>query len=40
LIDVDNLASIRVAHKCGYDVFERTLFNDRPTLFLERLGAA
>lgn len=36
LIDVENLASIRVAQKCGYDVFERARFNDRPTLFLER----
>ena len=39
LIDADNLASIHVARKCGYAVFERTLFNDRPTFFLERLGA-
>lgn len=36
LIGPENLASIRVAQKCGYDVFERTLFNDQPTLFLER----
>ncbi len=36
LIDPSNLASVRVAEKCNYSVFERTLFNDRPTLFLER----
>ncbi len=38
LIDPANLASIRVAEKCGYAVFERTLFNERPTLFLARPG--
>jgi RimJ/RimL family protein N-acetyltransferase len=38
LIDPENLASIRVAQKCGYAVFERTLFNERPTLFLARAG--
>ena len=36
LIDPENLASIRVAEKCGYAVFDRTLFNERPTLFLAR----
>jgi RimJ/RimL family protein N-acetyltransferase len=36
LIDPDNLASIRVAEKCGYANFERTTFNDRPMLFFER----
>jgi len=36
LIDVENLASIRVAQKCGYVVFERTVFYEQPTLFLER----
>jgi RimJ/RimL family protein N-acetyltransferase len=40
LISPDNAASIRVAQKCGYAVFERTLFNEQPTLFLERGGAA
>jgi RimJ/RimL family protein N-acetyltransferase len=40
LIDADNLASIRVAHKCGYTVFEETLFHERPTLFLARTRAA
>ena len=38
LIDADNLASIRVAQKCGYAVFEQTIFHERPTLFLERRG--
>ncbi len=36
LIDVDNVASIRVAEKSGYSVFQRTVFHERPTLFLER----
>ena len=36
MINEDNLASIRVAQKCGYREFERTLFNDRPTIFFER----
>jgi RimJ/RimL family protein N-acetyltransferase len=39
LISPENLASVAVARKCGYDVFERTLFNGQPTLFLERSGA-
>jgi RimJ/RimL family protein N-acetyltransferase len=38
LIGVENSASIRVAQKCGYAEFERTLFNDHPTLFFERGG--
>jgi RimJ/RimL family protein N-acetyltransferase len=40
LIDAGNAASIRVAEKCGYSVFDRTLFNAVPTLFLERQAAA
>jgi RimJ/RimL family protein N-acetyltransferase len=40
LIDPDNVASVRVAQKCGYDVFERAVFNDQPTLFLARSGTA
>ena len=40
LIDPDNVASVRVAQKCGYDVFERAVFNEQPTLFLARSGAA
>ena len=38
LIDAENLASIRVAQKCGYEVFEQTDFHERRTLFLERNG--
>jgi RimJ/RimL family protein N-acetyltransferase len=38
LINADNVASIRVAQKCGYEVFERTVFSDQPTLFLARHG--
>ena len=36
LINAANVASIRVAQKCGYVEFERTLFNEQPTLFLAR----
>jgi RimJ/RimL family protein N-acetyltransferase len=36
LIDPENAASIRVAEKCGYTVFERATFNGGPALFLER----
>lgn len=39
LINVENVASIRVAEKCGYRVFERTAFGERPTLFMERRRA-
>ena len=38
LIDADNLASIRVAQKCGYEVFEQITFHERRTLFLARHG--
>ena len=38
LIHPDNLASARVAQKCGYREFESKLFNDRPTAFFERLA--
>jgi RimJ/RimL family protein N-acetyltransferase len=40
LINTENAASIRVAQKCGYHMFERTIFYDQPTLFFERQGAA
>lgn len=36
LIDFENIASIRVAEKCGYREFERTLLNGVPTVFFER----
>jgi len=38
LINVENAASVRVAEKCGYRIFERTQFGERPTLFLERFA--
>lgn len=38
LIHADNLASIRVAEKCGYRIFARTDFSGVPTLFCERQG--
>jgi RimJ/RimL family protein N-acetyltransferase len=38
LINEENAASVRVARKCGYEVFERTTFNETPTLFLARQG--
>ena len=37
LIDVENLASRRVAHRCGYLELATVPFNGRPTIFLERL---
>jgi RimJ/RimL family protein N-acetyltransferase len=40
LIDAENLASIRVAEKCGYTEFKQTLFNERPTVFFQRLPAS
>ena len=36
MISSDNTASIRVAEKCGYKEFERTLFDGSPTLFFAR----
>jgi RimJ/RimL family protein N-acetyltransferase len=39
LIHADNLASIRVAEKGGYRVFERTDFSGVPTLFCERTAS-
>lgn len=36
LINPDNLASIRIVSELGYREFERTSFNDRPTIFFER----
>ncbi len=36
LISPDNCASIRVAVKCGYREFKRSLFNGKPVLFFER----
>ncbi len=36
LMNPDNLASIRVAEKCGYREFKRSQFNGNPVLFFER----
>jgi RimJ/RimL family protein N-acetyltransferase len=36
LIHPDNLASIRVAQKCGYQEFQRTTYKGQPTIMLNR----
>jgi RimJ/RimL family protein N-acetyltransferase len=36
MIDPENLASLRVAAKCGYEIFEQSTFNGSPVLFLAR----
>lgn len=36
LIDPQNVASLRVVEKCGYEVFERGVYGGRPALFLAR----
>jgi len=36
LIDPQNVASLRVAGKCGYEIFDRGTYNGRPALFLAR----
>ncbi|MGH6930137.1 MAG: GNAT family N-acetyltransferase, partial [Dongiaceae bacterium] len=36
LIGPDNLASIRVAEKCGYREYERTTYKDHPTILFQR----
>jgi RimJ/RimL family protein N-acetyltransferase len=36
MIDPENRASLRVAEKNGYEIFERGTFNDAPTVFLQR----
>lgn len=36
LINAENVASIRVAEKCGYRKFKDSSFNDQPALFFER----
>lgn len=40
LISLENAASIRVAEKCGYNVFDRKLYNEKPALFLSRATRA
>ena len=36
LINPENAASLRVVEKCGYHLFEKGTFNQRPALFLAR----
>lgn len=36
LIDPENQGSLRVAGKCGYQVFERGVYDGRPAMFLAR----
>jgi RimJ/RimL family protein N-acetyltransferase len=36
LITPDNLASIRVAEKCGFKEFARTTYKDQPTILFDR----
>lgn len=36
LISPDNVASIRVANKCGYQEFARTTYKGHPTIMFER----
>jgi RimJ/RimL family protein N-acetyltransferase len=38
LIQPENLASIRVAEKCGYREFQRTTYKGQPTIIFARLG--
>jgi RimJ/RimL family protein N-acetyltransferase len=38
LIDPDNLASIRVAEKCGFQELVRTTYKGHPSIILERSG--
>ena len=38
LIGPDNVASIRVAEKCGYLEFERAAYKGQPTILFRRLG--
>lgn len=39
MINPENGASLRVARKCGYEVFEQGRYNEQPVLFLVRNGA-
>ncbi len=38
IIHPDNVASIRVAEKCGYREFQRTTYKEQPTILFERNG--
>lgn len=39
LVHAHNLASLRVLEKCGYEVFERSTYNEQPAVFLAREAA-
>lgn len=36
LVNPQNLASLRVVKKCGYEPFEQSVVNEKPVLFLSR----
>lgn len=36
LVTPQNLGSLRVVEKCGYEIFERGIYNEHPVLFLAR----
>jgi len=36
LVSAENLASLRVVQKCGYDIIDRHVYNEQSTLFLSR----
>ena len=38
LISPENIASLRLARKCGYQEFSRTLYKNQPVLLLERFA--
>ncbi len=38
LINPQNAASLRVVEKCGYQIFDRGVYNEQPTLFLSRMS--
>lgn len=40
LIDAENVASLRIAEKCGFATFECAAYHDRPTHFAQRDRAA
>lgn len=40
LIHPENLASLRLAGKCGFREFRRTTYKDRPTILFQRDGTA
>lgn len=40
IVHAQNLASLRVLQKCGYEVFEQATYNEQPALFLARTAVA